>query len=174
MAVAQHVGQLEPGLVEERGQVLIAVGSQFGDDLGPAVPDLAPDVLQHDLLRLPVHDDLAARRQEREAALDVAFQSAAGLPGQGPQPMVEAELLAVVPDEVQDRQNRLVPGSTKPTAELLQEQRRALGGAQEQHRVDVGNVQALVEEVGGEQGVQLAGRASPASAWARSPRASRR
>ena len=41
---------------------------------------------------------------------------------------IEAEFLAVVADEVQDRQNGLVAGTAQPAAELLKEHRRALGG----------------------------------------------
>ena len=48
----------------------------------PAVGDLRLDVLQHDRLRLLVHDDLAARRQEGKASLDVAFQAPPCLTGQ--------------------------------------------------------------------------------------------
>ena len=58
-----------------------------------------------------------------------AFEAPAGLPGQGSEPMVEPELLAVMPDEVQDRQDRLVAGSAQPAAKLLQEQRRAFRGS---------------------------------------------
>src|SRR6476659_4582345 len=103
--VAQHVGQLEPRLVEKGPQILIAIGPQLGNDLRPAVPDLAADVLEDDLLRLSIHQDLTAGGEKGEASLDVALQPAARLPGQGPQPKVETKLLAVVPDKVQDSEN---------------------------------------------------------------------
>ena len=51
---------------------------------------------------------------------------------------------------------------TQAAAKLLQEQRGALGRAQEEHGVDVGQVQALVEQVGGEQHVDAAVLAGPA------------
>ena len=50
----------------------------------------------------------------------------------------EAELLALVADEVEHREHRLVARATQSAAELLKEDRGALGGPQEQHRVDVG------------------------------------
>jgi hypothetical protein len=44
-----------------------------------------------------------------------------------------------------------------PTAELLEEQRRGLRRTQEEHRVDLWDVEALVEEVDGEEHLDLAG-----------------
>ena len=52
--------------------------------------------------------------------------------------LVEAKLLALVSDEVQDGQHGLVGCAAKSTTELLEKNRGALGGTQEQHRVDVG------------------------------------
>ena len=60
---------------------------------------------------------------------------------------VEPELLAVRADEVEHGAERLALRLAQPAAELLEEQRRALGRAQHQHRVDVGHVDALVEQV---------------------------
>ena len=74
---------------------------------------------------------------------------------------VEAELLAVVADEVEDGQHGLVAGAAQSAAELLQEDRRALGRSEEQHGVDVGEVEALVEQVGGEEHVDPARLAGP-------------
>ena len=54
-------------------------------------------------------------------------------------------------DEVEHRQARLVLGPAAATAELLEEDRRALGRPQEEDRVDLGDVDALVEEVHGEE-----------------------
>jgi hypothetical protein len=45
----------------------------------------------------------------------------------------------------------------QPAAELLQEHQMALGGAQEQHRVDLGDVEAFVEQIHRKQDLQLAG-----------------
>jgi 5-carboxymethyl-2-hydroxymuconate isomerase len=65
------------------------------------------DVVEHDLRRLPVQAEIAAGRQEREAVLDLALECTAGRPGQGTQPEVEAELAALLADEVQDGAARL-------------------------------------------------------------------
>ena len=55
-----------------------------------------------------------------------------------------------VPTKSRTVQNALPFDSAQPTAELLEEQRRALGGAQHQDGVDGGHVDALVEQVDGE------------------------
>ena len=70
--------------------------------------------------------------------------------------VVEAELLAVVADEVEHGQDRLVAGAPQAAAELLEEDGRALGGPEEEDGVDVGEVETLVEEVGGEEDVHPA------------------
>jgi uncharacterized protein YmfQ (DUF2313 family) len=49
---------------------------------------------------------------------------------------VEAELLAVVADEVEDGADRLALGLPQAAAELLEEEERALGGAEHEERVD--------------------------------------
>ena len=94
---------------------------------------------------------MAPRRQGGEASLHLTGQRPAAHPGEGPVAEVEAEPLVLQPDEVEHRQARLVVRQAQATAELLQEHRGALGGAQEQHRVDLGDVDALVEQVHREQ-----------------------
>ena len=61
-------------------------------------------------------------------------------------------------------QSVLAVGAAQAAAELLQEERRALGRAQQQQRVDVRDVDALVEQVDGEHDVDSSrrrGRAAP-------------
>jgi len=72
--------------------------------------------------------------------LDVALQAAPGGAGQCAEPPVEPELCAVVSDEVEHREHRLVACPPQPATELLQEQRRALCRSEEQHGVDVGQI----------------------------------
>ena len=84
------------------------------------------------------------------------------LPCQCAQLEVEAELLAVIADEVQDGQHGLVLRPPQPSPELLQEDRGALGGSEEQHRVDIGNVDALVEDVDREDCLDVGLREDPA------------
>ena len=103
-----------------------------------------------------VEHQLRSRRQEREPLLDVALEPAPAAPGEGAVANVEAELAAMLTDEVERRQHRLAPRAAQTAAELLQEDRRALRRAEEQHRVDLREVEALVEEVGGEEAVHLA------------------
>ena len=57
------------------------------------------------------------------------------------------ETLAVVAHEVEHRAHRFPWRPAQSSAELLQEQHRAVGGAQQQQRVDHGDIDALVEQV---------------------------
>ena len=68
----------------------------------------------------------------------------------------------LVADEVQDREARLGRGVAQTSAELLQEHGHALGRPEEQHRVDLGDVEPLVEDVDGEQRPQLPHRQAAA------------
>ena len=52
----------------------------------------------------------------------------AGEPGQGGELLVEAELPALMPDEVEGGEHGLVAGAPQAAAQLLQKDRRALGG----------------------------------------------
>ena len=67
--------------------------------------------------------------------------------------MVKAKLLAVVADEVEDREDRLVPRAAEPAAQLLEEDGGAFGRPEEQDGVDVGDVEPLVEQVGRKEDV---------------------
>ena len=58
-------------------------------------------------------------------------------------------------DEVEDREAAF-PRQAQAAAELLQEDGGALGRPQEEDRVDLGDVDALVEQVDGEEDVDLA------------------
>ena len=59
-------------------------------------------------------------------------------------------------DEVKDRQDALAFGPAETSTELLEEDRGTLGGSQEQDRVDLGDVDALVEDVDSEDGPKFA------------------
>ncbi len=56
-------------------------------------------------------------------------------------------------DEVEHRTERFVLGFPETSAELLEEQRRALGWSQHEHGVDVRDVDTLVEQVDREHGL---------------------
>jgi hypothetical protein len=59
--------------------------------------------------------------------------------------------------EIQDSAVRLALASAKATAELLQEQRRTVGGPQEEKRVDVRQIDPFVEKVHGKEDVDPTG-----------------
>ncbi|CNJ23250.1 Uncharacterised protein [Mycobacterium tuberculosis] len=87
-------------------------------------------------------------------ALNVLLGQGA-LPHKGAVLTVNHEVLVLVSHEVEDRQNRLQRCTAQTAAQLLQEERERLGGAQHQERVDARNVDALVEQVHGEDRGQL-------------------
>ena len=146
---AQHLGEVDAGFVEERAQILGRAGAQFRDEVGPPEGEVVADVAQHLLLDDAVEDDLAAGRQEREALLDVALQVLARRAGERPEAQVSTEFAAVMPNEVEGGEHGLAFGEPESAAELLEEEGWALGGAQEEHGVDLGDVDSLVEKVGG-------------------------
>ena len=69
---------------------------------------------------------------------------------------VESVLGVGLADEVEHRQDALALRPPQAATELLQEHGRALGRAQEQDRVDLGNVDAFVEDVDREDRSNLA------------------
>ncbi len=89
---------------------------------------------------------MTPRREKREAEFDLTLDLASCATKECPKAPVEAEFLAVVPDEVEDRAN-LALRLTKPSSELLDEEHGAIGWAQEEKGVDVANIDALVEKV---------------------------
>jgi hypothetical protein len=82
--------------------------------------------------------------------LDLLDHMLAATAQQGPQAAIEAELLAVVADEVEHRAQALAVAAPQPTPELLEEQGRAVGGPEQEQAVHAGDVDALVEQVDGE------------------------
>ena len=132
------------------------MSAKLHDDLLPAVRNLRSDVLEDEVLRLPVEHDLTARREEREPLLDLSLERASAVTRQGAIPLGEAELLALVADEVQHRQDGLRRRSPEAPTELLEEDRRALSGPEHQDRVDVGDVEALIQHVDGEHRIDAA------------------
>lgn len=111
----------------------------------PAQRDGLPQAAQDDLGGLAVELRVAAGGQERELLRHGALELPAGAAEQGPVAAVEAELAAMRAHEVEDRAEPLARCAAQAPAELLEEQGGALGGAQHEHRVDSGHVDALVE-----------------------------
>ncbi|HEX9765854.1 MAG TPA: hypothetical protein VGA36_03760, partial [Nitriliruptorales bacterium] len=154
------VVELEAGLVEEPGQVDVGVhlaqGAQLFHLARPARWDGLAQAAQDDLGGLLVELHVAAGGQERELLCHGALELPAGAAEQGPVAAVEAELAAVGAHEVEDRAEPLARRAAQAPAELLKEQRGTLRGAQHEHGVDGGHVDALVEQVDGEHRADLA------------------
>ena len=100
---------------------------------------------------------MTARRQEREVIRDLTLDVAPAAAEQRAEASIEAELSAMVADEVEHGAERLPAGPSQAAAELLQEEGRALGRAQEQQGVDVRDVDTFVEQVDGEDDVDSPG-----------------
>ena len=138
--------RLALSFAEERIERDVTQILQLGDHLLPAATDGRLEVLEHDALGHAVERHEATGREQREVLAHLALQVGdARRWQQRPQAPVEPELLVLVADEVEHREARLGVGAAKATAELLQEHCGALGGAKKQHRVDVGQVETLVE-----------------------------
>ena len=154
------VVEVEAGGVEEllQGDVALLRGQlgQLPGPLGDGARERVPDAGQDPLRGDPVQLHVAAGGEEREALLDLLHHVGAGAAEEGAEAAVVAELLAVVADEVEDGADRLALGLPEPAAELLEEEERALGGAEHEERVDGGDVHALVEEVHAEDDADVA------------------
>ena len=132
-----------------------APGFQFGGHVPPGHAQRSSNVPEHDVPRDRVQLDVAAGGQHREAFPDLSLDPPTTGTGQSPISSVKPELGVLMTDEVEDGQAGLVVGQTQAAAELLQEHRRALRRSKEEDGVDCGNVEALVEEVHREHGIDL-------------------
>ena len=154
--VLQHVFQATSGRVEIGRQPIVRMRTHFGHQRRPSRGHLLPDVLQHEILRDRVEHDLTARRQKRETLLDLALQRLAADAGHALETVDRNGTHGVGARRSPARSARSCPGEPEAAAQLLQEDSRALGRAQEQHGVDLGDVEAFVEEVDREEDVDLA------------------
>ena len=99
----------------------------------------ALDVVENDLARRPGPAGCGSRRAASGSLRSTSrSEPRPADPGQRPVAQVEAELGVLAADEVEHRQARLVVGQAQAAAELLQEDRGALGGPQEQDVSTVG------------------------------------
>ena len=78
-----------------------------------------------------------------------------GIGQECPVTQVEPELAVSMADEVEYGQALFLFVQPQAAAELLEEDRQALGRAEEKHRVDLGDVDALVVQVDDEQDVHF-------------------
>jgi hypothetical protein len=118
--------------------------------------DRERDILEHDLSGDPVKLHRAARRQQRESFVDLPAQFAAGNAGERPKSQIETEVPVCLADEIEDGQAVLVLRAPEPPAQLLKEDRCALRRPKKQDGIDLGKVDALVEQVYREEDVYLA------------------
>ena len=130
--------------------------TELAGEFPPVEPQLPAHVVEHLLSCHGVQDELAAGGQEREAVLHLLLQHGAHDAGEPPVLQVEAGLLVLLSDEVQDRKHRLVRRAAQASLELLKEHGRRLSGPEQEQRVDVGHVESLVEEVDRKQDVDVA------------------
>jgi hypothetical protein len=142
--------------------------SQLGDQATPVDFQRRPDIAQHEVGRDPVELEMAAGRKCREALLDLPLKASTTDPGKGAVAEIEPELRVLAADEVEHGQAWLLVGQAQPPAQLLKEDGGALGGTQEQDRVDGGDVDTLVEQVDGEEYPYLAVAKSPEGGPSRS------
>ena len=111
--------------------LLAAQRPEFRDLGGPARRDRLADAPQHDLLRDPVELHVATGRQEREALSTCRSRSRRVPPSSARYRRSNRNSLRCVPTKSSTVQT-VLPGASEPAAELLQEQRRALGRPQHQ------------------------------------------
>src|SRR5262249_29928340 len=103
---------------------------------------------------------MASGGKSGEVLFHVLGKTAAGRAGQRPVAQVEPELGVLAADEVQHDQACLIACTTQAPAELLQEDRCALSGAQHEDRVHSGQIDTLIEQVNREEDLQVAGSKS--------------
>jgi hypothetical protein len=146
------------------------VGGEERPDPVDVGRDRALHALQDVLLRALVELQHAPGRQAAEAPLHELPQLARRLAEELAQVTVEPEARVLKPCDVEDREDVLVARAPQAAPELLQEHRRALGRAEEEERVHVGDVDALVEEVDDAEGLHLPAREVALRAIALLPR----
>ena len=109
------------------------------------------------MLALAVESNVAASGEARESSGDRAVDLGAGPARERAEAINESEAAMCIADEVKNGKARLAFFVSKAAPELLQEDCRAFGRAEEQHRVDARDIETLIEEVAYEQDVDLPG-----------------
>ena len=94
---------------------------------------------------------MAAGWEIREALSDALLQFLSCAAEERAEASIESELFAVVAYEVEDGAGCLSLGAAQASAQLLEEEGWAVGGAEEEEGVHHRDVDALVEEVDGEE-----------------------
>ena len=124
-----------------RGQALACLKAGF------ALLDASKDDLRGDGVEFHV----AAGWEVREALSDAQLQFLSCAAEERAEASIESELFAVVAYEVEDGAGCLSLGAAQASAQLLEEEGWAVGGAEEEEGVQHRDVDAFVEEVDGEE-----------------------
>ena len=134
-------------------------GAQLQEQLGPAAGQALAQNGQHPLAGDAIEHQPATGRQKGEPLSQLVFELPPAAAQQGPIAQIKAKAPVLLADEVQNGEAVLAGVGREPQApaELLQEHHGALGGPQEQHGVDRGDVEPFVEQVDREEDLQLAG-----------------
>ena len=119
------------------------------------------NVVQNVLGSLPLQLDIAALGGGDKSIFDFLGYAASGVGQQGGKLILEVIPLVGLADKVQHGQAFLVLLQPQATAQLLEEDGQGLGGAQEQHRIDLRDVHALVVNVHHENEANLAAHQPP-------------
>ena len=100
-------------------------------------------------------------RDGGETVLDLTRDAAVGIAEQSGEFFFEPVVLVCLSDEVEDGQAVLAFGQSQAASELLQEDGQGLGRTQEENRIDLRDIDALIVEVDDED------EADPASVSSR-------
>src|SRR5262249_23210362 len=107
------------------------------------------------LPRNPLHQDRATGRQVCETTLDLLRDRDSGVGQERRESQVDAEVAVCLAHEVEHGETLLLLMEPKATAELLEKYRQALGRSEEQHHIDLRDIDALVIQVHDEQNVHI-------------------
>lgn len=140
-----------------RNEARSALGcDHLGDQLSPSGRYLLLDVVQHHITCDRIEHDLAADGKNGKPCSTFGERVPCDSNPSAPGSVGRSGTLCVGGRRSPARSTQSCPAPSAATAELLKKDRRALGGSQEQHRIDVGDVEALIEQVDGEDDVELA------------------
>ena len=149
-----HVVIRQEVLQRQRQAAVLLEGRDAADQPRPEAVAL-PDVGEDDLRRLLLQLDVAALRHGHEPVAQLLLHAVIGIVQQRGELLLEVILSVGRADEVQHGEAFLPLGQAQAAPQLLEEDRQRFRGPQEQHRVHLGDVHALVVNVHHEQHLQL-------------------
>ena len=106
-----------------------------------------PNVVQNILSRLLFQLDITALGSRYKSVFDLSGHAAGSVGQQCCKLIFKVVPLICLTNKVQHRQALFVLCQPQTTAQLLQENGQGLGGAQEQHRIDLGNIYTFVIDI---------------------------